>query len=164
MVSRGRRRWRLLAFGLAGTALGGLAFILQAPPRGGPASTPATPAAGRAAAPGDAPAAASAALYRWRDSRGGIHLTSQPPPAGTPVDVIPIGGAVSPPPAAASERTLSEAARAPSPTAPANLAGRPLDVYTPQGFQELVERLGDTRRQMEERDRIFEQMQRDLRP
>jgi hypothetical protein len=78
-----------------------------------------------------------------------------------PVDVIPLGAAApGPAPAAAT------AAEAPSrtPVFPADLAGRPLDVYTPQGFQELVERLGEARRQMEERDRVLDLLRRELQP
>ncbi len=160
-MSAGRRR--LLAFGLVGVALGGLVFVLQAPPPADPARVPETPsAAATPPGPGASPPSPNAAIYRWRDDRGGIHLTSQPPPAGVPVDVIPIGGATSPPPAPA-RAPEGEPRPPPSPRA-ADLAGRPLEVYTPQGFQELVERLGDTRRAMEERDRILDQLQRELRP
>ncbi|MCU0934869.1 MAG: DUF4124 domain-containing protein [Gammaproteobacteria bacterium] len=166
-MSAGRRLRRRLAFGLAGAVLGGLAFVLQPRPGGpptrgdAPASTPA-PVPAMASDPVDPHP--GAALYRWRDGRGTVHLTSRPPPAGVPVEVIPLGAAAAAPAPAPPAATAAETPSRASAASPADLAGRPLDVYTPQGFQELVERLGEARRRMEERDRVLDRLQRELQP
>ena len=158
---RARRLRRLLPLALLGALVGGLAMLVRAPapaPAGTPPGVhvpPSTPAADLAPAPARPP---PTALYRWRDRQGRVYLVSEPPPAGVTPEVIPL----STPPDVGPTGPGIPAAPGSSPAA--DLAARPIAVYTPEGLRDLARRLATTRRQLEDRDRVLDGLQQELRP
>jgi len=66
--------------------------------------------------------------------------------------------------AAPSDGGATPALSAPSPSSSGELAADPIAVYTPDGLRELAQRLATTRQQLDDRDRILEELQRELRP
>ena len=154
-----RRVARLLPVALLGVLVGGLALLTRPPPTSPPGPSPA--ASVPPAAPGGIPTPTRPrptppALYRWRNDEGRLHLSSEPPPAGVMPEVIPLAA----PPDGGAAPALS----APGPSSSGALAADPIAVYTPDGLRELAQRLATTRRHLEDRDRILEELQRELRP
>jgi hypothetical protein len=86
------------------------------------------------------------ALYRWRGADGRVHVESAPPPPGVRVEVIRLTGDPGP-------------GTAPPTANAGGSASQPLTVYTPGGYAELKERLGDTLERLGERARIIEDLE-----
>ncbi len=94
-------------------------------------------------------------FYRWRDADGTVHIESSPPPLGTRYESIdfvrasPPDSLRSPPPSPESDRS-------------SRLDLNPIRVYTPEGIDELVNRVDETAKQMQQRREIYEQIKDDL--
>jgi hypothetical protein len=101
-------------------------------------------------------------LYRWVDASGEVHVESRPPPAGVTPEVIDPTPAAPTTPAPVG----APAPRPPAPraAAPADLARRPLSVYTPEGLRALSRELEQTRRTLDGRDRLLDELGRELAP
>ena len=128
-----------------------------------PAAKP--PAAARSA-PTSAPSAdrggtgqtgtSTISLYRWVDANGTIHYEMSPPPEGNAEELTmrtdPPGG---------SEPAGGAAPALPSGTAGA-LSNNPLNVYTPAGQEELMQRLDQTLEKLGDRQKLMKDLKEDL--
>ena len=95
-------------------------------------------------------------LYRWVDANGTIHYEMSPPPEGNAEELTmrtdlpggsePVGGA---------------APALPSGNAGA-LSNNPLNVYTPAGQDELMQRLDQTLERLGDRQKLMKDLKEDL--
>ena len=92
-------------------------------------------------------------LYRWRDASGSFHYQTEPPPAEVRADVIPF----------VRRQAVAAQNSPPSPPSPAD--GAPdlgdalpaaLSVYTPEGFDDLMQRVEETAVKLRDRDQYLE--------
>ena len=105
-------------------------------------------------------------MYRWKDANGTLHIESAPPPVGTEVEVIAFTKDAS----TVTEKSLDEAdpsagqaaptgaSATPSPT----LVRDPLSVYSGDGIDELLQRVDDTAKQLQERKKTFDELKEQL--
>lgn len=98
-------------------------------------------------------------LYIWRDKEG-VHIESLPPPEGVQVEVIPFERSVAvgePPTDAARAKTASVTDES-LPSSEVN----PMSVYTPEGFEELLEHIDRTAGELKAREELLESLQDEL--
>ena len=95
-------------------------------------------------------------LYRWRDPGGAIHFQTDPPPADVQAQVIPF----------VRRQSVAVPALAPQPvdTAPDILDALPaaLSVYTPAGFDELLQQVEETAVKLRDRNEYLETLEKQL--
>ena len=96
-------------------------------------------------------------LYRWRDADGSVHIESYPPPPGTRAEIIRVEKP--------AKTTAVPEEQAPAPRQPKSDTGltrNPLSIYTPAGAEELLERVDDTLKLLEDRRKDLEEMKDQL--
>ena len=98
-------------------------------------------------------------VHRWVDRNGTVHYESKPPPRGVSSQALVFEGRRQRDPAPAAAQ---EPARAPAPVSETSLADNPYAVYTPEGFEELMQHVDDTIKRLGERKETFEQLKEAL--
>lgn len=96
-------------------------------------------------------------IYKWRDARGGIHITSEPPPENVQAVIIPFERERS---AKADKATNST--KAMTKAVPAVSPSALMSVYTPEGFENLLDRIEATALKLRERSRHLEALEKQL--
>ena len=97
----------------------------------------------------------SGTIYRWRDANGTLHLESKPPPSGVQFDTIDYTHRVEPPVSESGSETAAEDGKG-------TLSSSPVSVYTPEGITELMERVDETAKRMNERDQLLNELEGEL--
>lgn len=98
-------------------------------------------------------------LYIWRD-KDGVHIESVPPPEGVQVERMPFERSVvieEPPTATVDPETMAVTdglLSSPDFT--------PMSIYTPEGFEQLLEHIDKTADELEAREELLESLQDDL--
>jgi hypothetical protein len=98
-------------------------------------------------------------LYIWRD-KDGVHIESVQPPEGVQAELVPFERSV----------VVEQApAETDVPHSPAAIDGSlsdpgrtPISVYTPEGFEQLLEHIDRTADQLKAREELLESLQNDL--
>ncbi len=95
-------------------------------------------------------------LYRWRDANGTIHIQSKPPGPELQatrityqkqkVEKVEAQAKVTPPPASKQHGLLA----------------KPLSVYTPEGFEQLLDTVEETADKLQDRNQVLEKLSKDL--
>lgn len=98
-------------------------------------------------------------VYRWIDASGTIHIESRPPPAGTQAELLTFGDEKT---AEVDTDHHNPARDAGTGTSTNNPMRGPLNVYSQDGFSELLDRLDRTVNQLGERQRLFDKVSKDL--
>ena len=95
-------------------------------------------------------------LYRWRDPGGAIHFQTDPPPADVQAQIIPF--------VRRQSVALPAVALQPVDTAPDILDALPaaLSVYTPAGFDELLQQVEETAVKLRDRNEYLETLEKQL--
>ena len=96
------------------------------------------------------------ALYIWRDERGVTQIRSEPPPGSVEAQVLPFERRIAR--ADGDGAPQDTAAKAPT----AQDLGLPLSVYSPEGFEALMQRVEETAKQLEQRNRRVEDLAEQL--
>ncbi|MCB1743596.1 MAG: DUF4124 domain-containing protein, partial [Gammaproteobacteria bacterium] len=101
-------------------------------------------------------------LYRWRDERGVLHYESIPPPDSVSAQALSIKRAAGPgSDGMARERATGTPSERP-PTGPDRsddaVLRSPWSVYTPDGSQDLMQRIDRTLDMLEERDSLLDRL------
>ncbi|MCH9675362.1 MAG: DUF4124 domain-containing protein [Gammaproteobacteria bacterium] len=112
----------------------------------------------------DAPSAAIASppppvpgvMYRWKDAKGTLHLTSDTPPSGVHAEVIAFTRTKPAATLTAIPELSRPADRSAAPRRPAAYE------WLPQSMDELLEQVGDTLEQLQHRRDYLEVLQKDL--
>ena len=95
-------------------------------------------------------------LYRWRDPGGSIHFQTDPPPADVQAQIIPF----------VRRQSVAQPALAPQPvdSAPDILDALPaaLSVYTPAGFDELLQQVEETAVKLRDRNEYLDTLEKQL--
>ena len=120
-----------------------------------PLTTPMTPGSADAASEQTDAVQASGSMYRWRDAGGTLHIESEPPRDGTAFETINYETRTQ------SSSDIVESADDASASGlrqPRNEPLKPFGVYTPEGMKQLLERVDDTARQLEARDKLMEDL------
>ena len=97
-------------------------------------------------------------IYRWRDANGTIHIQSTPPPPDRQAEKIAYDKA-QPPPAAEQKQARAETDDRPSVR---DRVSNPLSVYTPEGFEKLLETVEETATRLKQRDQVLDKLSKDL--
>lgn len=87
-------------------------------------------------------------IYKWRDARGGIHIATEPPPADIQAVIIPFVREH----VARPTDHVTSAAQVNNKAVPAGSPSALLSVYTPEGFEDLLERVEETALKLRERN------------
>ena len=102
-------------------------------------------------------------LYRWRDANGTLHLESNPPSDGSPYETITYTKPIPEESEEATDTGHEQPQKMPEDIPAAQeLLDNPLKVYTPEGFDQLLEQVDKTAQQLNERDRLLETLGDDL--
>lgn len=103
-------------------------------------------------------------IYKWRDARGGIHIATEPPPENVQATIIPFVRARPAKPAAVATNATKSSTKSSSklmpgvPQSPSAL----LSVYTPEGFENLLDRVEETALKLRERSSQLEALEKQL--
>ena len=97
----------------------------------------------------------SGSIHRWRDANGTLHLESKPPPAGVQFETIDYTTQVEVPVSESAPETALGDAKG-------NLPNSPVSVYTPEGITELMERVDETAKRINERDQLLNELEGEL--
>ena len=100
-------------------------------------------------------------VYRWVDSKGTIHYSTSPPPAGTKVEVVTMKKKVEVA-SGPESRTQSIGKTASKQSKVTSLADSPFSVYTRDGQEELMQRLDETVEVLREHQSVTQQLEKDL--
>ena len=97
-------------------------------------------------------------IYRWRDANGTIHIQSTPPPPDRQAVKIAYDKA-EPPQPTEHKQVQAEAKDRPSVR---DRVSNPLTVYTPEGFEKLLDAVEETAARLEQRDQVLDKLRKDL--
>ena len=98
----------------------------------------------------------SGSLYRWRDANGTLHIESRPPSSDIPFETIEYATPVK----TTTPETSGESSTAEN-VGP-QLPETPVSVYTPDGISELLERVDETAKKIEEREQLLNELEDEL--
>ena len=95
-------------------------------------------------------------LYRWRDADGTIHIQSKPP--GPDVQATKITYRRQ------KVEKVEDQAKVTTPPASKQhgLLAQPLSVYTPEGFEQLLDAVDETASKLQDRNQILDKLNQDL--
>jgi len=105
-------------------------------------------------------------MYKWRDARGGIHIATEPPPKNVQAVIIPFVRERAGKPADKAAGTTKASTKASTGAMPALAPllspSALLSVYTPEGFENLLDRVEETARKLHERSSQLESLEKQL--
>ena len=99
----------------------------------------------------------SGTMYRWRDPNGTLHIESEPPPSGVKSEAIEYTSVVERTPAETPEEQTTGGS-----STKGEPSKDPLSVYTPEGFSELLDRVDETAKRIDERDQLLKDLEGEL--
>ncbi|MGI9336309.1 MAG: hypothetical protein ACR2RL_24430 [Gammaproteobacteria bacterium] len=109
------------------------------------------------AAPGEPTARVT--VHRWVDRNGTVHYETAPPPAGVRSQALVFEGRRQPEP---TDTVVPGPPALPAPESDTSLADNPYSVYTPEGFEELMQRVDETVKRLGERRETYEKLKQSL--